>query len=164
MTISVLLVDNHATFREGVRAWLETAADLCIVGEAGNREEALAMAENLRPDVVVTDCPLPGVSGMDIIPLLRKLRPDIRVVVLTLHQEEAYLLSAICNGARAYILKEDVVYHLIKAVAAAAAGKYYFSPCFCEWVSQSGLISSTGAQKTDSNASLKQVNKGVDDE
>jgi DNA-binding NarL/FixJ family response regulator len=128
MTLSVLIVDDHAVSRDGLRAWMEMDPDLQIVGEANGGEAALFLAETLHPDVVVMDCTNPGMSGLDITPLLRNQRFEIRVVILSMYDDLAHVRAAIQNGASAYILKEDVVAHLVKAVMAAASGQLYLSP------------------------------------
>jgi DNA-binding NarL/FixJ family response regulator len=128
MTISVLLVDDHTLFRESVRALLTATTDFNVVGEAGDGIDALVIVEHLYPDVVVLDYMMPGMNGVDIMWWLHKQRPETHVVLLSMHNDDAYVAAAIKNGASAYILKEDVVKHLAQAVAAAAAGQRYFSP------------------------------------
>jgi DNA-binding NarL/FixJ family response regulator len=136
MPISVLLVDDHKLFRESLRGLLEATTDFAIVGEAGNGMEGQALAENLRPDVVVMDCAMPTVNGLEATLRLRKKLPDTYVVILSMHDEESYVSSAIQNGASGYILKDDVINHLKQAVTVAVAGKLYFSPSIRERVSQ----------------------------
>ncbi len=128
MTISILLVDDHAVFRESVRAVLETAPDFHIVGEAGCGKEALKLAEQLHPDVVVLDYKMPDMNGSDVAWHLAKTQDNINVIILSMHNDEFYVLMSLINGASGYILKEDIVRHLASAVTAAAAGQFYFSP------------------------------------
>ena len=132
MTLSILLVDDHIIFREGVRTFLEATTDFQIAGEAGNGQLALALARRLRPDVVVLDYMMPGMSGLAVVRSLHKHLPETRVVMLSLHDEEFYVLNCIINGASGYILKEDVSAHLALAITAAAGGRFYFSPILRE--------------------------------
>ena len=143
MTISILLVDNHDIFRDGVRILLESTTDFCIAGEAGDGWQALALVESLRPDVVVLDYMISGVSGLEVARNLHKNLPEIRVVMLSLHDGEFYMLHSIMNGARSYLLKEDVSAHLALAVNAVVSGGYYFSPMLRERVVLSELGNST---------------------
>lgn len=128
MPISVLLVDDHVIFRESVSALLQATTDFCIVGEAGDGKEALVLSERLQPDVVVLDCMLPYLNGMDVVLWLRKQQPATHVVMLSMHSAEDYILKSIQHGASGYILKEDIVAHLAPAIAAAAVNQFYFSP------------------------------------
>ena len=128
MPISILIVDDHKLFRESLRVLFEAATNFCILGEAGNGMECLDLAEKLRPDVVVMDCMMPGINGVDVTLCLRKQQSDTHVVILSMHGDESYVSSAVQNGASGYILKEDSIDHLVQAVTAAAAGQFYFSP------------------------------------
>ena len=139
MTLSILLVDDHIIFREGVRTFLEATTDFQIAGEAGNGQLALALARRLRPDVVVLDYMMPGMSGLAVVRSLHKHLPETRVVMLSLHDEEFYVLNCIMNGASGYILKEDVSAHLALAITAAASGCFYFSPILRERIVLSEL-------------------------
>jgi two-component system response regulator NreC len=128
MTISLLLVDDHTFFRKSVRSLLEATTDFRILGEAGNGMDALVLTEQLQPDVVVVDCAMPDMSGIDVAWWLCKRKHETSVVILSLNDDENYVLNALQNGASGYILKTDVVTHLALAVAAAAAKQFYFSP------------------------------------
>ena len=134
MTISVLIVDDHAVSRDSLRAWMEMASDIQIVGEAAGGEAALPLAETMHPDVVVIDCTKPGMGGLDVTSLMRHQRFEIQVVILSMYNDLAHVSAAIQNGASAYLLKEDVVTHLVQAVMAAASGQLYFSPSLGEMI------------------------------
>ena len=128
MTINVMLVDDHTLVRDSLRELLEITTNFCIVGEAGNEMEALVLAERLRPDVLLLDYLIPNISCVHIMWWLRQRLPDMRVVILSMYDDETYVSHAVQNGASGYLLKEDIPTHLAPAVVAAAAGKYYFSP------------------------------------
>jgi two-component system response regulator NreC len=144
MTISILLVDDHILFRKGVRALLEATTEFCIVGEAGDGLQALALAERLHPDVVVLDYMLLGMSGREVMRSLHTHLPETLVAILSLHDEEYYVLNSIMYGASGYILKEDVSAHLALAVGAVASGLFYFSPILRERIVLSELGHPTG--------------------
>lgn len=132
MTISIILVDDHIIFREGVCAFLEATTDFHIAAVAGDGLQALELAERLRPDVVVMDHMMSGMTGLEVLCRLLKQQPNTHVVILSLHDDEFYVGNAIQNGANGYILKEDVVAHLAFAVTAAADSQLYFSPSLRE--------------------------------
>jgi DNA-binding NarL/FixJ family response regulator len=132
MSISVLLVDDHIIFRESIRALLEVTTDFKIVGEASNGVDALAQVDQLRPNVMILDYLMPNLSGLEVVSRLQKQRTETHVVFLSMHNDESYVLNAVQNGASGYILKEDIVAHLARAITAAAAGQYYFSPSLRE--------------------------------
>ena len=139
MPISILLVDDHILFRAGVRALLEATTEFRIAGEAGDGLQALALAERLHPDVVVLDYMMPGMSGLEVVRSLHTHQPETRIVMLSLHDEEFYVLNSILYGASGYILKEDVSAHLALAVSAVTSGLFYFSPILREWIVLSDL-------------------------
>ena len=128
MTISVLLIDDHDIFRTSMRAFLEATTNYCIVGEDWNGMDALMLSKRLRPDVLVVDYMMPDMDGASITRLLRDQVPEIQVVIISMHDDEVYVSSAIQNGASGYILKEDTAVHLGPAVLAAATKKLYLSP------------------------------------
>jgi DNA-binding NarL/FixJ family response regulator len=139
MPISILIVDDHKLFRESLQILFETIPDFCIVGEAKNGMECLALVEKLHPDVVVMDFMMPDINGVDATFCLRKQQPDTHVVILSMYCDLLYVSSAMQNGASGYILKEDSIDNLILAVT-AAAGKFYFSPSIRESVSRLALV------------------------
>ena len=104
--------------------------NLQIVIEAVGGEAALPLAETLHPDVVVIDCTKPNMSGMEVTSLIRHQRSEIRVVILSMYNDLTHVRAAMQSVASAYLLKEDVVTHLVQAVMAAASGQVYLSPEF----------------------------------
>jgi two-component system, NarL family, response regulator LiaR len=133
MTISVLLVDDHTLFRQGVRAYLGTDPHFNIIGEAGSGSEAMDLLEQMAqkskpPDVIVLDWVMAGAGGLETIRQLTKLYPQVNVIILSLYAEKSYVSNAIRNGAKAYVLKDDTAEHLIKAIYAVVSGQRYLSP------------------------------------
>lgn len=123
--ISVLLVDDHAILREGLRALLELESDIAVVGEAGTFEQALQLALKLVPTVVLTDIGLPGRSGLSLVTELRKHCPSTRVVLLTAHASEEYLRAGLDVKADGYVLKDSGHEELITAIRAVVNGQQF---------------------------------------
>jgi DNA-binding NarL/FixJ family response regulator len=123
--LSLLLVDDHAILREGLRALLELEKDLEVVGEAGTFERALEQAIRLQPDVVLSDIGLPGRSGLLLARELRKVCPNTRVVLLTAHGTEEYIRAGLDAAADGYVLKDSGHGELLTAIRTVAAGQQY---------------------------------------
>src|SRR5574340_235793 len=105
MKVSILLADDHTLVLQGVRALLESEADFKIIGEANNGIEALEKSRQLNPDVLVLDLSLPDIRGAEVIRQVHWSNPNIRIVVLSMHSKEAYVVEALNSGALSYILK-----------------------------------------------------------
>jgi two-component system, NarL family, invasion response regulator UvrY len=126
--ISVLLVDDHAVVREGYRRLLERDDSLIVVGEAATAADALRLDGELKPDVIVLDIGLPGVSGMEILRRMIARRPEARVLMFSMYQDGIYVTRAISAGACGYLSKASAPDLLVDAVRAVAAGRRYLSP------------------------------------
>lgn len=124
-TITVLLVDDHHLVRSGFRKLLEDDAALSVVGEAGNGAEAIKLAEELKPDVVVMDMAMPELDGVQAILEIRRRQPKVEVLVLSMYGEDSYVRNAFQAGARGYLLKSALDMDLAAAVKAVAGGKQY---------------------------------------
>jgi len=125
---TILLADDHAVMRAGLRLLLERHADLSVIAEAGNGREAVALAETLHPDVAVIDIAMPMLNGIEATQRICAGEGSTQVVILSMHSDESYVLRALKAGARAYILKESAEDDLIRAVRSVSAGKSFFSP------------------------------------
>jgi two-component system, NarL family, response regulator LiaR len=128
MTIKVLLVDDHAVVRQGLRMFLSLDKELEIVGEASNGKEALALARQVQPDVVLMDLLMPGMDGIAATAIIRRELPDIEVIALTSVLEDRLVVDAIRAGAIGYLLKDTNADELCQAIKAAAAGQVQLSP------------------------------------
>ncbi|MGY1826277.1 MULTISPECIES: response regulator [unclassified Blastococcus] len=128
MVARLLVVEDHPLFRKGVLALLDTAAGLEVVGVAVSGEEAVAQAAQLRPDVVLMDLQLPGMSGIEATRAITAVVPDVRVLVLTLFEDEDSVFMALRAGARGYVLKDADEEELTGAIRAVARGEAIFSP------------------------------------
>lgn len=125
--IKVLVADDHAIVRRGIRQILTETPDITVGGEAGTAEEVRRLVREQRWDVVVLDISLPGGSGMDLLAELRRERPDLRVLILTVYSEEQYAIRAIRAGAAGFLTKESAPVKLIEAVRKVAGGGRYVS-------------------------------------
>lgn len=128
MTIRLALADDHLVVREGLRAMLEAEPDFEVVGQTGNGSEVAALVELVHPDVLVLDLMMPGIGGLDVIRELSRRGGGTRIVVLSMHANEAYVLEALGSGAGAYVLKQSEAGELVRAVHEVAAGRRYLSP------------------------------------
>lgn len=126
--IRILVVDDHAVVREGIRYLLSKDAGFDVVGEASDGDEALALTRELEPDVVVLDISMPGMSGLDVIGQLRSQSPRSRVLVLSIHDHEEYVLQSVRSGAQGYLRKDTSPGELRNAIRTVSAGDSYFSP------------------------------------
>jgi len=130
--ITILLADDHQVVREGFRALLKIEKDICIVGETGDGIEAVRLAEQLKPDVVVADLMMPSLNGIEVARQVTSRLPGTKVVILSMHASEAYVLESLRNGASAYVLKDASSADLVRAVREAIAGRRYLSPPLSE--------------------------------
>jgi DNA-binding NarL/FixJ family response regulator len=121
--ISVLLVDDHSLVRRGFRRILEDEADIEVAGEASNGEEAVSLAQKLRPKVVLMDCALPGMNGLEATRKILKQQPETLILMLSMHEEETLVRQAVEAGARGYILKNAMDLDLGAAIRRVAAGE-----------------------------------------
>jgi DNA-binding NarL/FixJ family response regulator len=126
--IRVLLADDHTLVRAGIRGLLAGLQDIDVVGEAGDGQEALRLSDELRPDVVLLDVGLPGLNGLEVAGRLATLDSSIRVVILSMHVSEEYVLRALRAGCAGYLLKASAVSELELAIRAVTGGETYLSP------------------------------------
>src|ERR1700720_2134551 len=125
---TVLLVDDHSLVRRGFRRMLEDEPDMDVVGEAGDGEESIKLAKKLHPQVVVMDCALPGMNGLQATRRIMKDSPDTAVLMLSMHTENTWVRQAIEAGAKGYILKNAMNLELGSAVRRVASGETIFDP------------------------------------
>jgi len=128
VSVRVLIVDDHAVVRKGLRLVLEAEDDLEPVGEAGTAREAVFQARALKPDVILLDVVLPGQSGLEVLPTLLHERPETKVLVLSMQDDPAYVREAFAAGASGYVLKEAADTDLVLAVREVARGGRYVHP------------------------------------
>lgn len=126
--LTVLIVDDHQFFRDGLRALLEAQPDMACVGEATSGEEAVRLAAELQPDVVLMDVQLPGMSGVEATRQIARESPQVRVLVVTMFEDDALVFAAMRAGARGYVLKGARHEDMVRAIGAVGSGEAIFSP------------------------------------
>jgi DNA-binding NarL/FixJ family response regulator len=126
--LRILLADDHTIVRQGLRKVLEERPEWEVVAEAGDGREAVRQAEQLKPDVAILDVAMPLLNGIEATRQIGKKSPATRVLVLSMHADDAYVIQILQAGAIGYLLKDSADVDLIQAVTAAAAGKSFFSP------------------------------------
>lgn len=127
-TIHLVLADDHIVVRQGLRALLESQPAIHVVGETGDGLEAVELVEQLRPDVLVVDLMMPGLSGLEVTRQVRQRFPNTRIVILSMHSGEPYVMEALRNGAEGYVLKASSAADLTQAVHDVMEGRRYLSP------------------------------------
>ena len=128
MSVRILIVDDHAVVRAGLRLLLEAEDDLEPVGEAGSASEAVFQARSLKPDVILLDVVMPDQSGLDVVPTLLHERPETKVLVLSMQDDPQYVRQAFVAGASGYVLKEAADVEVVAAIREVARGGRYVHP------------------------------------
>lgn len=141
MTIRLLLVDDHAVVRSGLRMLLGTESDVEIIGEAGTAAEALASATDLKPDVILMDIGLPDKSGIEATRDIKAQYPEVAIVALTIHEDEEYFFKMLEAGASGYVPKRAAPEELLTAIRAAAHGEVYLYPSMAKLLVRDYLVS-----------------------
>ncbi|MBI2839013.1 MAG: response regulator transcription factor [Acidobacteria bacterium] len=134
MPIRIAIADDHAVFRSGLRALLEKETDMAVVAEAGTGFDAIKMASENDPDVLILDISLPGLPGPRVAEMVLQTRPRMAVVVLTMHEDAYYMQELFRIGARGYVLKKSTGTDLIQAIRAAHRGEQYIDPAVASHV------------------------------
>jgi DNA-binding NarL/FixJ family response regulator len=126
--LRVLIADDHPFFRDGMRMYLETTSDIVVVGEAATGEEAITQARELRPDVILMDIRMPGLSGIEATRQILGADAGVRVLVVTMFEDDATVFTAMRAGARGYVLKDAQKDDVLRAIRAVGRGEAIFSP------------------------------------
>jgi two-component system, NarL family, response regulator NreC len=148
LSIRVLLVDDHAVVRSGLQLLLDAQPDMQVVGEAADGFEAIAKAMEVRPDVVLMDLSMPrGRDGIHTTVELAATMPEVKVLILTMHDDEQYLFRALKSGASGYILKSSPGSELVSAVRQVHAGQAYLHPAAAKQLIQGYLNTANGVQQ-----------------
>lgn len=130
--ISVLIADDHGIVRQGTRSLLEKETDISIAAEAGDGRTAVDLCESLKPNVALLDIAMPGLNGLDAAAQIARRSPDTGVIILSMHEEEDYLVRALSAGVRGYLLKDTAQLDLIRAIRSVAQKKAFFSPAIAQ--------------------------------
>jgi DNA-binding NarL/FixJ family response regulator len=148
--IRILLADDHTVVRKGLRLLLENEADFQVVADAANGREAVSLAEQLEPDVVVMDIAMPELNGIEAARQISAKLPRTAIVFLSMHSDESYVLRALKAGARGYLLKDSAEQDLIHSVQAVMSGKAFFSPVISKMLAEDYLRQMRDRQVEDS--------------
>jgi len=124
----ILIVDDHAVLRDGLTEMINHSKELRVCGEASSAEEALDLIRDCKPDLVLVDLSLPGISGMDLVKTLKSRYPSVKSLVLSMHEESLYAARSIRAGAKGYIMKRQVAREVQAAIRTVLAGDLYLSP------------------------------------
>ncbi len=139
--LRILLADDHTLVRAGIRALLAQMPDVEVVGEAGDGRGALALVKALRPDVLLMDIAMTGMSGLEAAAQVKKECPGVKVIILSMHANEEYVMQALRAGAAGYLLKDAASVELELALKAAVAGQTYLSPAISRQVIEAYVAS-----------------------
>lgn len=132
--IRIMLVDDHAVVRTGLRSFLETQPDFRVVAEAGDGQEAVARALELRPDIVIMDITMPHLDGLEATRQLKTQWPQATVLALTVHEDKFYFMKMLEAGAAGYLTKQAASEELVQAIRSVAAGHIYLQPALARWL------------------------------
>jgi DNA-binding NarL/FixJ family response regulator len=130
--IRVLIADDHPLFRDGLRTLLESVPDMQVIGETTTGDEVLAQATTLQPDVILMDIKMPGINGIEATRRIQQASPHIRILMLTMFEDDESVFAAMRAGARGYLLKGAVQEETLRAIRAVAAGEAIFGPAVAE--------------------------------
>jgi len=144
----VILADDHVIVRRGLRRILEENKNLAIEGEVGDGLELLSLLNRMDPDMVILDVSMPNLRGIEAIPEIHRIQPALKVLILTMHNEEEYLYQAISAGADGYLLKEDAEKELFSAIESIQQGKVYISPSLADQSMQNWVRIRRGEDST----------------
>jgi len=161
MTPRILLADDHAVLRSGLRLLLTSTGEYEVVGEASSGTETLTLAEQLQPDLILLDLSMPALSGLDALPTLRKIAPSSRVLILTMHDDPQYLRQALKHGASGYVLKKAADSELLSAMRAVLRGEVYVHPSMTRVLLEDMLPASRSAESEDTWSTLSEREQEV---
>jgi len=130
--IRILIADDHPLFRDGLRALLESVPDMQVIGEVATGNEVMAQAKALQPDVILMDIKMPGLNGIEATRRILQASPHIRILVITMFEDDESVFAAIRAGARGYLLKGAVQEETLRAIRAVASGEAIFGPAIAE--------------------------------
>ena len=157
----VLLADDHAVLRSGLRLLLTSQNEFEVVGEASSGVETLSLAEQLQPDLILLDLSMPALGGLDALPTLRKLVPSARILILTMHDDPQYLRQALKHGASGYVLKKAADAELLSAMRSVLRGEVYVHPSMTRILLEDMLPESQSGDNEDSWDSLSEREQQV---
>lgn len=159
--IRILIAEDHLMVRAGIRALLEKAGDIHVLGEASNGQEAIEMTEALRPDVLIMDIMMPRMNGIQAAENIREMKLPTHILLLSMYSDEGFVRQALQYGVKGYVLKSSVSDELLWAVRAVASGKTYLSTPIAEIVVESATHPHVGLQEGDPLSNLSPREKEI---
>ena len=147
MPIRTLLAEDHTLVRSGIRALLEGSKEIEVVGEAGQGRQAVELARELNPELVLMDIGMVELNGIEAARQIRTAQPDIRVIMLSMHAEQQYVFESLKAGANGYVLKASAFQELLSAIKTVVGGKNYISPALSDTVMTDYVRRAKGEQK-----------------
>jgi two-component system response regulator NreC len=159
--IRLLIGDDHTLVRQGLRKILEERSDWTVVAEVGDGRQAVAQALEQKPDVAILDVGMPLLNGIDAAQQIVRRLPETRVLILSMHSDEAYVTRALQAGAKGYMLKDSADQDLLRAVAAVATGQSFFSPAVAKLMLDDYVRRVAGTKTTDRYASLSEREREI---
>jgi two-component system response regulator NreC len=159
--IRLLIGDDHTLVRQGLRKILEERSDWTVVAEVGDGRQAVTQALELKPDVAILDVGMPLLNGIDAAQQIVRRLPETRVLILSMHSDEAYVTRALQAGAKGYMLKDSADQDLLRAVAAVAGGQSFFSPAVAKLMLDDYVRRVAGTKATDRYASLSEREREI---
>lgn len=159
--IRVLIAEDHLMVRAGIRALLEKAGDIHVLGEASNGQEAIEMTEALKPDVLIMDVMMPRMNGIQAAENIHEMRLPTNILLLSMYSDEGFVQQALQHGVKGYVLKSSVSDELLWAVRAVAGGKTYLSTLISEIIVESAIHPHSALQDGDPLSSLSPREKEI---
>ncbi|MBM4286251.1 MAG: response regulator transcription factor [Deltaproteobacteria bacterium] len=138
-TCSIVLADDHAMFRKGVRRIIEAAAGLTVIGEAADGLELLELLKQTQPEIILLDISMPNLRGLEATREIKKLYPKVRIILLTMHRTKEFLQQGLEAGAEGFLLKEDADFELMRAIQTVRQGKKFISPLLSDELAELAL-------------------------
>lgn len=130
--VTIVLADDHPIFHEGLRVLLEAEPDFTVIGKANDGVETIRLIEKLQPAVLLVDLAMPNVNGLEVTRQVKKRFPQVQIIILSMHANEAYVVEALNSGASGYILKESSFNEVIKAIREVISGRHFLSSSFSQ--------------------------------
>jgi two-component system, NarL family, response regulator NreC len=161
MSLRVLIADDHGVVRQGLRALLEKSPRVSVIGEAADGRDAVRLASELNPDIIVMDIAMPLLNGIDATTQITARFPDVKVIILSMYSDESYVLRALSAGAKGYLLKDSAETDILPAVQAVAQGRPFFSPSITRTLLEEYLESKKKSKLEDSYDLLTDREKEV---